>query len=236
MIDIIAETGSTNADLLERLNANERVAEGYWLVATRQTAGRGRQGRDWFDGLGNFMGSTVVHFAESDPPTHSLALVAGLATYEAILPYCPDPKALVLKWPNDVLLGEGKLSGILLEGRGNSVVVGIGVNLVASPDLPDRKTVALNQITPAPTASDFSQSLAICFDRELERWRTFGLEPLIRRWAAVGTPAGTRLTVHEPDGSIASGDFAGLDAHGNMQLRLEDGQLRAIHAGDVMLA
>ncbi|WFL77138.1 biotin--[acetyl-CoA-carboxylase] ligase [Altererythrobacter arenosus] len=236
MIEFVAETGSTNADLLARLSDGDRVAEGRWLVARRQSAGRGRQGRTWFDGSGNFMGSTVVHVGESDPPAQSLALLAGLAVYEAVLPLCPDPHSLRLKWPNDLLLGDAKLCGILLEGQGKAVVIGIGVNLAVAPDVPDRKTIALADVTAAPGVDEFAGSLARCFDRELERWRTFGLEPLIRRWRAAGTREGTSLAVHEPDGAIASGTFAGLDDQGNLLLRLEDGRLRAIHAGDVTLA
>ena len=235
MIFTVPETGSTNADLLARLRAGERVSEGEWLVALRQSAGRGRQGREWFDGAGNFMGSTVVHIAQSDPPAHSLALVAGLAVYETILPLCPDPSALILKWPNDLLLKNAKLCGILLEGEGTSVVIGIGVNLAAAPKLPDRATIALSEVAPTPTLEDFSQRLSKSFDLEIERWRSFGLEPPIRRWLAAGTPEGSALSVHEPDGSTIKGAFAGLDLQGNMLLRLEDGTSRAIHAGDVML-
>lgn len=236
MIEIAAETGSTNADLLARINVDERVAEGDWLVADRQTEGRGRQGREWFDGYGNFMGSTAVRVSPQDPPAHSLALVAGMAVYEALLPYCPDPTSLMLKWPNDVLLGGAKLCGILLEGARDAVVVGIGVNLVSAPQLADRKAIALSAYGPAPTRDTFAATLAQHFDQEVERWRTFGLEPLIRRWLAAGTPDGTPLTVHEPDGNRLSGQFAGLDATGNMQLRLEDGAVRAIHAGDVFVS
>lgn len=236
MIRTVAETGSTNADLIAQIVAGERVAEGDWLVTDRQTAGRGRQGRTWFDGQGNFMGSTVIRPGPNDPPAHSLALVAGLAVYEALQPLCPNPAALMLKWPNDVLLGGAKLCGILLERTSDAVVVGIGVNLAAAPDLPDRETVALSSLGPTPDRDTFARGLALALDRELERWRTFGLAPIIRRWQAVGTPEGTPLTVHEPDGRVASGKFAGLDSEGTLQLRLEDGTVRAIHAGDVMLA
>lgn len=235
MIRTVAETGSTNADLLARLNAGERIAEGEWLVADRQTAGRGRQGRGWYDGHGNFMGSTLVRMCPGDPPPHSLALVAGLAVYEALLPHCTDPAALMLKWPNDVLLGGAKLCGILLERAADTVVIGIGVNLACAPVLADRKTVSLAEFGPAPDRDIFAQSLAASLDKELERWRTYGLEPVIRRWHAIATPPGTPLSVHEPDGARLSGMFAGLDRDGTLQLRLEDGTVRAIHAGDVFL-
>lgn len=236
MIRTVADTGSTNADLIARLAGGDRVPEGEWLVADRQTAGRGRQGRTWFDGHGNFMGSTVVHMAAGDPPSHTLALVTGLAVYETVQTYCPNPSALMLKWPNDLLLGGAKLCGILLERAGDSVVIGIGVNLAAAPDLADRKTVALSMLGPAPDRDSFATALAGSLDRELDRWRTFGLAPMIRRWLAVGTPVDTPLSVHEPDGNMVQGRFAGLDEEGTLRLRLEDGAVRAIHAGDVMLA
>lgn len=235
MIETVAETGSTNADLLARLKAGGHVPEQHWLVAERQTSGRGRQGRDWFDGAGNFMGSTVVHRGEMDPPASTLALMTGLAVYEAIVPLCPDPLALRLKWPNDLMLGDAKLCGILLEAEGSSVVIGIGVNLAQAPQLPDRRTVALSDVTTPPSRDEFSSRLAASFNTELERWRTFGIDPLIRRWTAAGTPEGTALSVHEPGGEKVQGRFVGLDPAGNMRLRLEDGTVRAIHAGDITL-
>ena len=79
MIEYISVTGSTSADLAARLRAAEQVPEGHWLIADRQTAGRGRLGRKWQDGAGNFMGSTVVHTMYSDPPPSTLALVARSA-------------------------------------------------------------------------------------------------------------------------------------------------------------
>ena len=101
MIHTLATTGSTNADLVARIGTHERIAEGYWLVADRQSAGKGRQGRKWFDGAGNFMGSTVVHLRLGDPAPGSLALLAGLALYEVISILLAAPHRAQLKWPND---------------------------------------------------------------------------------------------------------------------------------------
>jgi BirA family biotin operon repressor/biotin-[acetyl-CoA-carboxylase] ligase len=235
LIRFVAETGSTNADLAAAVRAGERVAEGDWLVADRQRAGKGRQGREWFDGSGNFMGSTVVRPAPGDPPPQSLALLSGLALYETVVPLLAAPGALSLKWPNDLLLGSAKLSGILLEGAGDAVIVGIGVNLAAAPALTDRPVIALAQLGPAPDRDRFAAELADHFDRELERWRTYGLEPLLRRWQQVAHPLGAPLRVHEPGGQLVAGAFAGLGADGSLLLRLEDGTIRPIHAGDVTL-
>lgn len=235
-LEVLPETGSTNADLAARIAAGGRLVEGHWLIADRQTAGRGRQGRQWFDGTGNFMGSTFVERRAADPLPGTLALVAGLAVYEAVAALISPPHRPELKWPNDVLIGGAKLCGILLEAAGPGVIVGIGVNLAAAPDLPDRATIALAQFGPAPDRDLFAASLARHFDIEVERWRTFGLEPLVRRWLLAGHPHGTPLLVGEPGEEPLRGTFAGLGTDGALQLRLADGTTRAIHAGEVRLA
>lgn len=236
LIETVPVTGSTSADLAARLAGGERMAEGAWLVADRQNAGRGRQGRAWFDNAGNFMGSTVIHVSPADPAPASLALVVGLALAETVAPFVPPPQRPMLKWPNDVLIGAAKLSGILLEASGRSVVVGIGVNLAAAPDLPDRPTVALSSFGPAPDRDTFAQDLARNLATELERWRTYGLGPVISRWLALAHPVGTPLRVGEPGEVPLEGTFAGLSDDGALQLRLPDGTTRTIHAGETRLA
>jgi BirA family biotin operon repressor/biotin-[acetyl-CoA-carboxylase] ligase len=182
------------------------------------------------------MGSTVVHPGHGDPPPGTLALLAGLALIEAISPLIPPPHRAALKWPNDLLIAGAKLSGILLERVGDAVVVGVGVNLAAAPNLPDRATIALSQFGPAPYRDAFAISLARSFDRELERWRTVGLAPLVSRWLMNGHPIGTALLVGEPGETPLAGTFAGLTDDGALQLRLADGTTRVLHAGEVRLA
>ena len=235
MIRVVPETGSTNADLLARLATGESVAEGDWLVADRQTGGRGRQGRRWLDAPGNFMGSTVVHVSPQDPPVASLSFVAALAVYEAVLVRLADPRELQLKWPNDVLLKGEKFSGLLLEREGAAVVVGVGINLAVAPPVPDRPARSLAELGPAPDRDAFAAVLAARFDLELGRWRQYGLEPILNRWLGAAHPVGTALTVHESNGNRLAGSFAGLEGDGALRLRLADGALRVIHAGDVML-
>ena len=212
------------------------MAEGHWLVARRQTQGRGRLGREWLDGQGNFMGSTIVRIHEFDPLPASLALVAGVAVHEAVAPHVPPPLRPMLKWPNDVLIGEAKLAGILLERVKDNVVVGIGVNLAATPNLPDRQAVALSSFGPAPDPGHFADSLAACFAIELDRWRTYGLAVTISRWLTAAHPQGTPLIASAADGTRIQGAFAGLAEDGALQLRLTDGTTRLIHSGEVTLS
>ena len=256
----VAETGSTNADML--LLARSGVEEGVWLRAERQTGGRGRQGRVWVSPPGNFYGSTVVRVRGSDPAAATLALVAAVAVEEAVGVYLsflgegrgPGLQALSsqaldpglrrgtapafsaqIKWPNDLLLDGAKLSGILLERAGDAVVVGIGVNLAHHPDDTERIATSLAANGTAPDPADFAETLAEAFARWLGIWRGQGLASVRARWLERAHPVGAALTARLPDGSAIDGLFGGLDADGALILRLADGTSRVIHAGDVFL-
>lgn len=232
MLETVAETGSTNADLLARLKAGEVVAEGHWLVADRQDAGRGRAGRVWSDGQGNFMGSTVAVLRAADPLPQTLALVAGLAVHRTVSALLPGAE-LLLKWPNDLLLGGAKLAGVLLERHGDAVVVGIGVNLMQAPALADRRTTCLAALGCTMTRDEFAVRLAQEWLAALTRWH-LGEWPVLRQdWLSRAHPTGTLVSVKDREQGELTGAFAGIDDDGVAYLRLADGQRHAIHAGDV---
>jgi len=229
-IRTVAETGSTNADML--LLARQGVEEGMWLRAERQTAGRGRQGRGWTSPAGNLSASTLVRLRPNDPPAATLALVAAVALHEAVGVF---GVAAQLKWPNDLLIAGAKLSGILLERSDDAVVVGIGVNLSHHPDLPDRPTTSLAADAALVAPAVFLDVLAETFARWLERWRGEGIAAIRSAWLAAAHPVGTALSVRLPDGSARDGLFDGLDPDGALILRLASGQRHVIHAADVFL-
>lgn len=231
MIRTVAETGSTNADMLALAAAG--AGEGSWLRAERQTAGKGRQGRAWESPVGNFYGSTLVRLRPTDPPAPTLALVTVVALEEAVRIFLPT--GATIKWPNDLLIDGAKLSGVLLERAGDAVVVGIGVNLAHHPDLPDRPATSLAALGVAAAAATFAEVLAESFARWLSRWRSEGLEPVRQRWLERAHPSGTALTARLPDGTAHDGLFDGLTCEGALILRLADGARHVIHAGDVFL-
>ena len=218
-----------------RLARGECVQEGHWLVADRQSAGRGRQGRSWIDAPGNFMGSTAVRLNERDPAPATLSFVAALAVYETVLPNLANPSSLMLKWPNDVLLDGAKFCGLLLECEAERAVIGIGVNLAAAPPIADRKVKALSERGPAPTRNAFAEALALQMTLEVQRWREFGTGPIINRWKAAAHKQGTPISVHDACRKRQSGTYDGLDEHGALRLRLPDGTTHMVHAGDVLL-
>ncbi|MEM1195123.1 MAG: biotin--[acetyl-CoA-carboxylase] ligase [Pseudomonadota bacterium] len=236
MITIVEETGSTNADLAQALRAGGPIAEGAWRVARRQIAGRGRQGREWFDGSGNFMGSTAVSVRPQDPAPASLSFVAALAVYEAVSETLAGAVNPALKWPNDVLLGSAKLSGILLEMVKDHVIVGIGVNLAKAPNLAERETAAIADFAPVPALEWFAQRLADHFTKRLSIWREAGLGQTLTEFELCSIHTlGSSVTVHDQDNQHVEGRFEGLDeSDGALRLRLADGSQRVIRAGDIV--
>lgn len=235
MIRVVAEIASTNTALLERLAQGEVPAEGRWLVADRQTAGRGRAGRVWTGGFGNFMGSTAVALRDQEALPQTLALVAGLSVHRALMAVVPGLSALALKWPNDLLVGEAKLGGILLERQRDAVVVGIGVNLAEAPEVPGRQTASLAGLGHAVSRDAFASALAESWAEDLTAWHAGGWPQLREAWLARALPRGTLLGVNLTEEGHVIGGFAGLEPDGAVLLRLADGSVRAIHAGDVEL-
>ena len=141
---------------------------------------------------------------------------------------------LLLKWPNDLMLGEAKLAGILLERSGGRVVAGFGVNLAGAPDLPDRKTASLAGIRDiAPSA--FVPVLAGKFAQLLAAWRASDPVQFAQAWMARAHPIGTALEVHSGPGERVGGTFDGIEPDGAMRLRRDDGMTDVVRAGDVYL-
>jgi BirA family biotin operon repressor/biotin-[acetyl-CoA-carboxylase] ligase len=154
--------------------------------------------------------------------------MSAVALHEAASLYAPGVR---IKWPNDLVAGSAKLAGILLEREGEAVVAGFGVNLAAHPDLRDRQATSVAALAErAPEAAAFLENLAEGFARWLDLWRREGLAPIRRYWLTAAHPVGTALSTE-----AGRGLFDGLDENGALRLRLADGSVRVIHAGDIFL-
>lgn len=182
---------------------------------------------------GNFAGSALIQLRPTDPPAPALALVAGLALIEAVEVEAPGAP-LALKWPNDLMLGDAKLAGILLERSGDRVVAGFGVNLSVAPSISGRKTAALNPVKEVPPQA-FAPVLAAKFAQILNIWRASEPAQFAQAWLARAHPVGTPLEVHSGPGERVSGIFDGIEPDGAMRLRRDDGMVDLIRAGDVYL-
>jgi BirA family biotin operon repressor/biotin-[acetyl-CoA-carboxylase] ligase len=214
--------------------AGTGVAEGTWLRAGRQTGGRGRLGRHWESPQGNLHASTPVRLRPGDPSAPTLALVAAVAVHALVAPLLADGARI--KWPNDILVRDAKLAGILLESTGDAVVVGIGINVTGFPARLDRPVTSLwHEGAVDADAATLTERLAQLFAHWLSIWRGQGIDPVRAQWLANAHPAGTPMRVALPDGGTVEGRFDTLDGQGTLILRLENGDAHAIHAGDIFL-
>ena len=151
-----------------------------------------------------------------------------MALHEILTIYAPGTR---IKWPNDLTFDGAKLAGILLEREGEAVILGFGVNLARHPDGLDRPATSIAALAGmAPDPADMLEILARNLSRWLARWRQEGFEVVRAAWLAAAHPLGTPLSTGEGEGL-----FDGLDETGALRLRLSDGGLRVIHAGDVFL-
>ncbi|MGZ9810590.1 biotin--[acetyl-CoA-carboxylase] ligase [Pseudoroseicyclus sp. H15] len=207
-----------------------------WLLALAQTSARGRQGKAWAMPEGNFA-ATLLFTPEADPMARAQrSFVAALALRDALAEVAPTAH-LSLKWPNDVLLSEGKVAGILLENLGPTLAIGIGVNLAAAPaaaDLPEGavRPVSLWEETGATvTPEAFLDALAPAFEAWEGRLELEGFAGIRDTWLASAARLGQVITARTPRASLR-GRFDGIDGTGALMLTTAEGP-RALPAADV---
>jgi BirA family biotin operon repressor/biotin-[acetyl-CoA-carboxylase] ligase len=231
-------TGSTNADLLAQAAAG--APEGSVLVAEAQTAGRGRLGRTWLSPPGaGLMFSVLLRPGEVSPARRGwVPLLTGVAIASAVR----DATGLDarLKWPNDVLVGDRKLAGILAEQSADAIVVGAGINVSASRDeLPVGSATSLALEGALAGRPRLLGAILGEIERLYLAWAggpspgdpdACGLRDEYRRYSAT---LGRQVRVEFPGGDAAGGTAADIDAGGRLVVHTPDGPL-AVSAGDVV--
>lgn len=236
---ILDETDSTNAEARRRAEADE--VGPLWITARRQTAGRGRRGRKWESESGNLASTLLLLTRKSPAEAAQLTFAASLAVADLLDRYVP-PALVTIKWPNDVLLDGRKTSGILIESGpapagGLWLAIGIGVNLSQTPGGTERPATCiaehLNQgVASAPSVDEAAKALAETFGVWLDRWTTLGFQPILDAWTA-RTPGLHGACTARLTNETLTGTADGVEADGSLRLKLPDGSLRVISAGDV---
>lgn len=241
-LDVVASTGSTNADLLARGGA-----EGQVLVAHEQTAGRGRMGRSWVSVPGASLTFSVLLRPVQVPAARRgwIPLLAGVAVTAAVRSIAGV--AAGLKWPNDVLAADRKLAGILAEQSpdASSVVLGVGLN-VALPagSLPVSPSGLPATSLLAEGADVASEPLLIEILHQMERWYlTFRSDPdparcgLLAEYRACCATLGHPVRVELPAGRTLAGVASDVDSDGRLLVTGSPGAPPTpVAAGDVIHA
>lgn len=236
---LLDQIDSTNAEARRRAESGE--AGPLWIAARRQSEGRGRRGRAWESDSGNLAATLLTVTRKPPAEAAQVTFIAALAAADLLDAWAP-PSLVTIKWPNDVMLAGQKASGILVESGAHAsgglwLAVGIGVNLAQAPEGTERPATALAhhlaaEVSAPPSIEAATQRLAEAFAVWQARWETLGFEPILDAWAArtpgLDGPAVARLG-HE----TVEGRAEGVAADGALKLRLADGSLRLISAGDV---
>jgi BirA family biotin operon repressor/biotin-[acetyl-CoA-carboxylase] ligase len=227
---------STNAEARRRAETGE--AGPVWITARAQTAGRGRRGRNWSTGEGNLAATLLM---VTDAPAAEAAQVSFLAALAAadLAETCLGPGSAQLKWPNDVLVYGRKAVGVLVESGARPdrrlwLAVGVGVNLSRHPTDVERPATSFAEHRAGPPIApgDALEILAGRFEAWRRLWAEQGFPPIARAWTERAYGLGQACEARLPNATL-SGTAEGLDVDGALRLRLDDGRVERITAGDV---
>jgi BirA family biotin operon repressor/biotin-[acetyl-CoA-carboxylase] ligase len=228
---------STNSEAARQ--ARLGAAEGTCVIARQQTAGRGRYGRTWSSEK-----DAGLYFSVILRPTMEIgflpliSLMAGVAVYETLADLGLEPD---IKWVNDVLVGEKKISGILSEAietpAGHAVIVGIGINLNLiglGDDLRDTSTSIESESGTRHSQDDIARRLTSQLSRLYDILRqNDGQARILELWRHRSTYFSGKQVRVAVENEIIDGTTEGLENNGALRLRLADGSLKVIQAGDV---
>lgn len=234
----LLHVGSAESTNVAALRAVELGADRLWLVADRQTAGRGRHGRSWDSPRGNLHASLGLVAPCAPDIAPRLGFVAGLSLAEAVLALVPELDGrLRLKWPNDGLIDSVKFAGLLAEGTRlgedrMGMAIGIGVNVAKAPDGLGHDVTALAAHAAGITRDALFVALA---DRIAANLSCFGdgdgFGVIRENWLRHALPIGAPVRVRLPSGD-RDGAFGGIDGDGHLLLTTSTGTERIL-AGDV---
>ncbi len=233
----VADTDSTNSLLWRMLQQQPSLAEGITVMAERQQAGRGRLGRQWLMPEGGLACSILLRPDAHRSQLATLSLVAAVAVQQTLWPWLPTAR---IKWPNDILVGEAKLCGILAESQmiegQPAVVLGIGLNIrpptTGWPDDLRRPATCLQQeLTTADTAAQWLQRLLPYLQYWYQRWQQHGFAAVQSAWMGGFAHRGKPLMVTQNHHTL-QGIAEGVDTTGALLLRCQ-GRLERITSGEV---
>jgi BirA family biotin operon repressor/biotin-[acetyl-CoA-carboxylase] ligase len=232
------EIDSTNDEARRRAQSGD--AGPCWLTAQVQTAGRGRLGRQWDSSAGNLFATALFVFPRPPAEAALASYSAGLAVLDAAKGVGVDASTLKLKWPNDVLVGDAKLAGILIEtgmsGGQLWMAAGFGVNVASAPKRSDRATACLAQLPGGRgvTADRVLAPLDIAFRSRLARLLGDGFGPTREAWLSHAAHLGKRVELTPASGRV-EGVLRGLADDGALIIELDGGALTHVRAGEISL-
>ncbi len=232
---------STNEEIKRRF---QELLKPTWIIAKKQSKGKGRNGNVWFSSSGNFSGSVMFFPTVERSYFHLYGFFFGVALHNTVKKLIKDGVDIRLKWPNDLMIENGKVAGILLESiqspQSNKValIVGVGVNLNSHPNLNvDGKKRYNSQCVANFSNHEIRQvSFFNKFSDELKELGLYveenDLTSILKLWKYRSYDKGTQIQVSDNKGGVNSGKFLGLDELGGLIVSDNSGT-KKIYSGDV---
>lgn len=235
-IEVYDELDSTNAEARRRAEAGE--AGPVWIAAKIQAAGRGRRGRSWSTEEGNLAATLLMTTEVAATEAAQVSFLAALAAAD-LADTCLGAGAAQLKWPNDVLVYGKKAVGVLVESGARAdkqlwLAVGVGVNLARHPKDVERPATSFAEHMAArpPEPREALEILASRFESWRALWAAQGFAPIASAWTDRAYGLGQACEARLPNRTL-SGVAEGMEPDGALRLRLDDGTVERITAGDV---
>jgi BirA family biotin operon repressor/biotin-[acetyl-CoA-carboxylase] ligase len=235
---ILDEAESTNAEAIKLAKLTDRPT---FVIAKKQTNGRGRFERRWADPSGNFSGSILIKIDEDLQNLALRSFVTALSVFDAIDQDIGGEHELTIKWPNDILLNGKKICGILLETRNLdnivALVIGIGINLLSAPNLDEAHKITtepgsiLGETGVRLDPVDLSKSIAHHFSLRENQFRTLGFSKIREIWMERAAKIGEEIIVRTPN-SEYQGIFDSIDEKGQLII-LKNGEKNKIAAAEI---
>ncbi|MGX9891880.1 biotin--[acetyl-CoA-carboxylase] ligase [Wolbachia endosymbiont of Protocalliphora sialia] len=224
------EVSSTNTEALDLINkgiSNETV-----IIADKQTEGRGRTRKSWVSPEGNFYASLIINQETDVSKLTELTFVTAVAVGNTLLSFIADSN-VQYKWPNDVLIDDKKISGILLERKSNShwLVIGIGINVNHAP-LPG--TTCISNYGESVSNIDLLKKLIINFNKLRKQWLFDGFHAIREMWLTRAFKVNEQITIKLAD-KLYEGIFADVDKSGKLVLQQKNGSLIYFNAGELFI-
>ena len=232
-LSVFNKLDSTNNEALRRLTSSDESGE--VILAYRQTMGKGRAGREWVSCCGNLMMTATIAIEERQRMS-DLAFVGAVAVAEAVNELLPHESHAEIKWPNDLMVGNRKLGGLLIEVSSRPLIaaLGIGLNLKNAPKSDNFQAACLLDFNVSIKPIRMSKLIAQKLGVWIERWSLCGFTPVINQWKAWGKGIGEIVRVRKADQTIVEGKFIDIDKEGRLLLELSNGRSMTISAGDVL--
>lgn len=232
MTRVVRRESVTSTNDVARCLAGEGADAWTVVLADRQTGGRGRAGRFWESPPGNLYSTLILRPGRPTVEWPSLSLVVALAIRDTVCRWLPADETR-LKWPNDVMVGGRKVSGVLLEtvpGQTPAILVGTGINVASCPD----GAAALAALgTPAPTLAAVTETYLAAMSARVEAWEANGFAALREEWVASAAHRGETVLVRNGE-RVEEGRLVDLGGDGTLVIEDASGRPRRLAAGDLV--